>query len=175
MRTYLRLLRYAAPYKLRIAAAILCMVVLSLSTAAYANLLGPALEFLFTGRGEVARVAAGASSRRASISTRFLAGLDRRQVLAALPLVIIAVSLLKGFAAFGQQYLMGMVGQRMVGDLRRATFDHLLRLSPGLLRDPQHRRHPVAGLGRRVGGRRRRRDARSRATSATGSRSSSCS
>ena len=26
---------------------------------------------------------------------------------------------------------MGMVGQRMVADLRRALFDHLLRLSPG--------------------------------------------
>ncbi len=43
MRTYLRLLRYAAPYKLRIAAAVACMAVLSFATAAYANLLGPAL------------------------------------------------------------------------------------------------------------------------------------
>ena len=49
MHTYLRLLRFAAPYKLRIALAILCMGLLSLSTAAYANLLGPMLEFLFTG------------------------------------------------------------------------------------------------------------------------------
>jgi subfamily B ATP-binding cassette protein MsbA len=129
LRTYLRLLAYAAPYKLRIAAAIFCMVLLSLSTAAYANLLGPALEFLFT--GEVKSLAALRGFVPSSYDLdAFLASLDRRQVLSALPLVIIGVSLLKGFAAFGQQFLMGMAGQRMVGDLRRAAFDKLVRLSP---------------------------------------------
>ncbi len=129
MRTYLRLLRFAAPYKLRIALAILCMAVLSLATAAYANLLGPALEFLFTGQVKSLAALKGFVPSGVNLDA-FLAGVDRRHVLAALPLVIIAVSLAKGFAAFGQQYLTGMVGQRMVADLRRVTFDHLLRLSP---------------------------------------------
>ncbi len=129
MRTYLRLLRLAAPYKLRIALAILCMAVLSLATAAYANLLGPALEFLFTGQVKSLAALKGFVPSGVNLDA-FLAGVDRRHVLAALPLVIIAVSLAKGFAAFGQQYLTGMVGQRMVADLRRVTFDHLLRLSP---------------------------------------------
>jgi subfamily B ATP-binding cassette protein MsbA len=129
LRTYIRLLGYASPYKLRIAAAIFCMVLLSMSTAAYANLLGPALEFLFT--GEVKSLAALRGFVPSSYDLdAFLAGLDRRQVLGALPLVIIFVSLLKGFAAFGQQFLMGMAGQKMVGDLRRAAFDKLVRLSP---------------------------------------------
>ena len=129
MRTYLRLLAYAAPYKLRIASAILCMVVLSLSTAAYANLIGPALEFLFT--GEVKSLASFRGFVPSGFDLdAFLGALDRRSVLAALPVVIIGVSLVKGFAAFGQQYLIGMVGQRMVGDLRRASFDKLLRLPP---------------------------------------------
>jgi subfamily B ATP-binding cassette protein MsbA len=127
--TYLRLLRFAAPYKLRIAAAVLCMAVLSFSTAAYANLLGPALEFLFT--GEVKSLALMRNFVPSSVDLDgMVAHLDRRQVLAFLPVVIILVSVIKGLAAFGQQFLMGMAGQKMVGDLRRASFDKLLRLSP---------------------------------------------
>ncbi len=167
MRTYLRLLSYAAPYKLRIAAAILCMVLLSLSTAMYANLLGPALEFLFT--GQVKSLAALRGFLPSSVDLDgFLAGLDRRRVLAALPLVIIFVSLIKGLAAFGQQYLMGMAGQRMVGDLRRASFDKLLRLSPAYYSTHNTGDIQARRLGRRVGGRLRRRERRSRATSGTG-------
>ena len=129
MRTYLRLLRFAAPYKLRIALAILCMAALSLATAAYANLLGPALEFLFT--GQVRSLASLRNFAPSGIDfDAWLATIDRARVLAFLPWVIVAVSVVKGFAAFGQQYLMGMVGQRMIADLRRATFDNLLRLSP---------------------------------------------
>jgi ATP-binding cassette, subfamily B, bacterial MsbA len=87
------------------------------------------LAFLFTGEG-------GAFS---PLEKFFPAGLgfsgalaaaDRGQILAVLPLVIVGVSLVKGAAAFGQFYLMGMLGQRVVVDLRRALFDHLLQLSP---------------------------------------------
>jgi subfamily B ATP-binding cassette protein MsbA len=127
--TYLRLLRFARPYKGQIAAAILCMVLLSLTTAAYANLIGPTLEFLFTGQAR--SLAALRSFVPDDVHFEaFLAGLDRRRMLAILPLVILAVSFLKGFAAFGQQYLIGSVGVKMVADLRRACFDNLLKLSP---------------------------------------------
>jgi subfamily B ATP-binding cassette protein MsbA len=127
--TYLRLLKFAAPYKLRIALAILCMVLLSLTTAAYANLLGPVLEFLFTGTIK------SIGSLRSFAPSGFdldgwLARVDRGQALALLPWVLVAVSGVKGFATFGQQYLMGMVGQRMVADLRRVSFDKLVSLSP---------------------------------------------
>jgi subfamily B ATP-binding cassette protein MsbA len=44
--------------------------------------------------------------------------------------VVVVVSGVKGVASFGQNYLMGMVGQRMIADLRQATFDKLVRLSP---------------------------------------------
>ena len=129
MRTYLRILGFAAPYKLRIALAILCMLVLSLTTAAYANLLGPMLEFLFT--SEVKSLGSLRAFMPSSVNfDAALASLDRRQVLAFLPIVLIGVSLLKGLAAFGQQYVMGMVGQRMIADLRRTTFDHLLPSRP---------------------------------------------
>ena len=51
-------------------------------------------------------------------------------MLAALPFVITAVALVKGIAYFGQFYLMGMVSQRVIADLRTTMFDHLLGLSP---------------------------------------------
>jgi subfamily B ATP-binding cassette protein MsbA len=129
LRTYLRLLKFAAPYKLRIALAIVCMGLLSLATAAYANLLGPMLEFLFTGSVKSLGIL------RSFVPSGFdmdgwLATVDRQRALGLLPWVVVGVSGLKGIAAFGQQYLIGMVGQRMVADLRRTTFDKLVRLSP---------------------------------------------
>jgi subfamily B ATP-binding cassette protein MsbA len=130
LQTYLRLLRFVLPYRGRFLAAVACMAVLSFTTAAYANLMGPVLEFLFTGRVEAARTLA-----------RFVPGsldfagwmerIDRAQLLMLVPVAMIALALIKGFAYFGQFYLMGMVSQRVVADLRKALFDRLLALSPG--------------------------------------------
>ncbi|HEX8907782.1 MAG TPA: ABC transporter transmembrane domain-containing protein [Anaeromyxobacteraceae bacterium] len=129
MTAYLRLLRFAAPYRARFAAALACMVVLALATAAYVNLLGPVLEFLFTGRAQA--VASLSRFLPASLDLAgWLARVERERVLALLPYVIVGVALVKGLAYFGQFYLMGMVSQRVIADLRTAMFDHLLGLSP---------------------------------------------
>jgi ATP-binding cassette, subfamily B, bacterial MsbA len=126
---YLRLLRFAAPYRGRFVAALACMVVLALSTAAYVNLLGPVLEFLFTGRPSA--VATLGRFLPASVDlSGWLARTERERVLALLPYIIVGVALVKGIAYFGQFYLMGMVAQRVIADLRTAMFDHLLGLSP---------------------------------------------
>jgi subfamily B ATP-binding cassette protein MsbA len=129
LRAYLRLLRFVAPYRARFAAAMACMLVLAAATAAYANLLGPVLDFLFTGKTR-AVASLGKFLPAGTNLESWLARLDRTQVLSLLPLVIIAVSLVKGVAYFGQFYLMGTVGQRVVADLRIALFEHLLGLSP---------------------------------------------
>ena len=130
MRAYLRLLGYVRPYRWKVVAAIGCMAVLSLATAAYVNLLGPAHDFLFTGK--TSAVASLGKFLPGSMNLdAVLAQVDRSRVLAVLPLVIVGVSVLKGFAYFGQFYLIGIVGQRMMADVRRALFDHLLSLSPG--------------------------------------------
>lgn len=129
MRAYLRLLGFLKPYRGRFLGALACMVVLSLATAAYANLIGPVLEFLFTGRVEAAKVL----SRFVPESLDFqgwLAGVERAELLAMVPVAMIALALVKGVAYFGQFYLMGMVGQRVVADVRRALFDKFLQLSP---------------------------------------------
>ncbi len=146
MRTYLRLLRFAAPYKLRIVLAILCMALLSLATAAYANLLGPALEFLFT--GELKGLTALRNFAPGGVDfDAFLARVDRASVLAVLPVVIVAVSVVKGVAAFGQQYLISVVGQRMIVDMRKTIFDHLLTLSPAF-----YSRRSIGDIQARLGG-----------------------
>ncbi len=129
LRTYLRLLQFAAPYRWRFLAAFGCMAVLALATAMYVNLLGPVLEFLFTGQvgamGSLARLLPGDGELAA-----WAKGIDRAQALRVLPWIVITVSLTKGVAFFGQAYLMGTTSQRIIADLRGALFDHLLRLSP---------------------------------------------
>ena len=129
LRTYLRLLSYAAPYRWRFLAAFACMAVLALSTAMYVNLLGPVLEFLFTGQvgamGSLARLLPGDSALAG-----WAQGVDRAQALRMLPWVVVTVAVVKGVAFFGQAYLMGTTSQRIIADLRGALFDHLLRLSP---------------------------------------------
>jgi subfamily B ATP-binding cassette protein MsbA len=130
LHAYLRLLRFATPYRWRFVAALLCMLVLAGTTAAYAQLLGPALDFLFTGR--VTAVANLGKFVPASLDVReMLARVDRQQFLSVLPFLVVGLSLVKGVAYFGQFYLMGMVSQAVVADLRKALFDHLLSLSPG--------------------------------------------
>ena len=129
MRTYLRIFRFALPYKWRFAAALACMAILASATTMYVNLLGPALDFLFTGRTSSAASLAKVLPRFLDVQG-FLSTIDRRFMLAVLPLVIVAVALVKGIAYFGQSYLMATAASRMIADLRRALFDRLLRLPP---------------------------------------------
>jgi subfamily B ATP-binding cassette protein MsbA len=129
LQPYVRLLRFAAPYKLRIAAAIACMAVLSMATAGYVYLLGPALEFLFTGRPEALGGLARVLPASWDVAGK-LARVERSAILGVLPAIIVGVSVVKGAAYFGQFYLTGLTGQKMVADVRRALFDRLLGLSP---------------------------------------------
>jgi ATP-binding cassette, subfamily B, bacterial MsbA len=129
LRAYLRILRFALPYKGRFAAAFGCMVVLAVATAAYVNLLGPVMEFLFTGRTN-AMAMLGKFVPASIDMDRIAASVPREKVLAWLPAVVIGVALVKGVAWFGQFFLMGMISQRIVADMRRALFDHMLSLSP---------------------------------------------
>jgi subfamily B ATP-binding cassette protein MsbA len=129
MNTYLRIFRFARPYKWRFAAALGCMAVLAAATTAYVNLLGPALDFLFTGRTSSAASLARVLPRWLDVQG-FLANVDRRFMLAILPIVIVIVALVKGIAYFGQSYLMATASQRMIADIRRALFDKLVRLPP---------------------------------------------
>ena len=130
MQAYLRLLKFVTPYRGRFLGALACMVVYAVGNSAYATLIGPILSFLFTGEARSVGSVGKFLPEGLGVAET-LARADRSQVLALVPLVMVAVSLVKGVAAFGQFYLMGMLGQRVVADLRRALFEHLLTLSPG--------------------------------------------
>jgi subfamily B ATP-binding cassette protein MsbA len=129
LRAFRRILGFIVPYRWPLAAAVGCMGLLAVTTALYVNLLGPVLSFLFTGDKGAVRTLGSFVPASAGFE-RWLDQVDRASILGYLPLVVIAVSLLKGAAYFGQFYLMGMVSQRVVADIRRALFDHVLTLSP---------------------------------------------
>ncbi len=124
-RAYRRLLGYLRPYVPGLVGAIICMVVLALTTGLYAYLVGPVLEFLMTG-GEKGLAAVGRI-----LPSMDMAALDRDVVIVALPLLLIGVGIVKAIAYFGQFFLMGMTGQRVVVDLRRHLYRHLLSLPAG--------------------------------------------
>jgi subfamily B ATP-binding cassette protein MsbA len=46
-----------------------------------------------------------------------------------IPIAVVAVSLIKGMADYGQSYLMAYVGQRIITDMRDRLYHHLQRLS----------------------------------------------
>jgi subfamily B ATP-binding cassette protein MsbA len=122
--SYLRLLGTIRPYLGALTAAVLCMLLLAASTGVYAWAVGPLLKFLVSqgdlGGQEILKLVPGIEPQ----------ALDRRALLVALPLFIVAVALVKGLSYFGQFYLMGLVGQKVVADLRQRMFERLLVLEP---------------------------------------------
>jgi subfamily B ATP-binding cassette protein MsbA len=99
-----------------------CMAMVGLTTGAYAWLLGPALRFLLTGG-------------TAGLEPLFAfwpqaATWSRERLLWWLPSVLIAIGVVKGVGYLGQFYFVGLYGQRVVVDLRRAVFARFLALSP---------------------------------------------
>jgi len=129
LRSFRRILAFLIPYRWRLAAAIGCMAVLSLTTAIYVNLLGPVLDFLFTGKSQAVATLGKFVPSTVGFE-QWLQTVDRARLLSLLPIVVVAVALVKGLAYFGQFFLMGMVSQRVVADIRRSLFDHVLTLSP---------------------------------------------
>ncbi len=97
-----------------------CMVFLALSTALVAYLIGPVVKTLFNPR-EVGLTLPD-----------WVPGFfqfEQDQAYYLLPLAIILVTLLKGLSFYGQAYLMGWVGQRIVNDLRNKLYQHIQSLS----------------------------------------------
>jgi subfamily B ATP-binding cassette protein MsbA len=121
--TYRRLLRVVRPETGRLCLALGCMLVLAAATGAYAYLIGPVLKFLVTG-GQ------GAGALFAGVPGLDAGGLSRERLITLLPLVILGVAVVKGLAYFGQFFLMGQVGQRVVADLRARMFARLCLQSP---------------------------------------------
>lgn len=102
---YKPLLRFLAPYKLRIAAALVALVV----AAGAVLVLGQGLRFV--------------------IDAGFGSGSMRQLNWALVGMVSIAAVM--AVASYARFYLMMSTGERVITDIRRAVFDHILTLSPG--------------------------------------------
>jgi subfamily B ATP-binding cassette protein MsbA len=102
MKQYWRLLRYLEPYRLRLAAAFVCALLVAGLSAAYAWLVRPVLDGLFIRKDE--------------------------SLLLVLPIAILAVAVLKGLFNYGQNYLMNYVGNQVIGDIREQLFSKLVQL-----------------------------------------------
>jgi ATP-binding cassette, subfamily B, bacterial MsbA len=129
--TYLRLLGAVKPHAKELTGAALCMVLLAATTGVYAYLVGPLLKFLVT------RGTEGADEILALLPGVHVAGWDKTTLLYVLPGFILGVALLKGVSYFGQFFLMGLVGQKVVADLRYKMFEHITSLSPAFFHKTQ--------------------------------------
>ncbi len=121
MNTYLRLITFLYPYKLKVSAAVLCMVLYALTNGAMAFLIGPVMKHLFTsGTGE-----------EVNIVPFELFTIPKEVMIFAVPLAIIFIGLAKGLSSFGHSYFMGFVGQRVVTDMRTKLYKHILTMPLG--------------------------------------------
>ncbi|MGQ9369915.1 ABC transporter transmembrane domain-containing protein [Azospirillum sp. ST 5-10] len=105
LRPLRRLLPFLLPYRWRIAGAALAL------TVAAATVLG-------LGQGMRVLVDQGFAEGDAALLDRAL-------------LVLLGVIALLAGSTYGRFYLVSWIGERVVADLRRAVYDHVLRLSPG--------------------------------------------
>jgi len=96
--SFFRLLRYAKPYRVRLAWAVLAMLVYAVSSALVVYLIRPILDEL----------------------------LPNQQGLRTIALSIVGLYFLKGLGSYFSGYLMEDVGQRVVMDLRDRLYGHIL-------------------------------------------------
>lgn len=118
--TLRRLWTFAVPHLPLLMVGGLCMLVLGLTTGAFAWLMGPALSWLLSG-----------GTTGLSLATRLIPWLTPERAAWALPVAVIAVGVLKGLAYLGQFYFAGRFGQETAASIRRALFGRLLTLTPG--------------------------------------------
>jgi len=96
------------PHTGRIVAALLLMAVAAASTAMSAQLLDPAIKYLFIDKNV--------------------------EMLTLIPLAVFGVMVLKALANYGENVLMNYVGQRIISDVQIGMFEHLMRADTGWLR-----------------------------------------
>ncbi|WP_447984350.1 lipid A export permease/ATP-binding protein MsbA [Nitrospira sp. Nam74] len=102
MKSFLRLLEFFKPYKVRLIAAFIFSGMVAGLTGAYAWLVRPVLDGIFINKDTF--------------------------LLNVLPIAILVVAVLKAAFSYGQNYLMNYVGNQVVTDIRERLFLQLMRL-----------------------------------------------
>lgn len=103
MDLYKRLLRLVKPYIRSLFFSMICMLGVGLCTAASAYLIKPVLDDIFINKNAM--------------------------MLKLLPIVVLAVFIIKGLCTWGNAYLMSYVGQSIIADMREQLYNHLQKLS----------------------------------------------
>ncbi len=138
MRVYFRLLAFLKPYRLRLAAALGCMVLYAATSAVSLGLIAPFMKVLFESTGEnvPAMNAAATHGDRLAGWPAPLRELVERWFLDAAPLIalervcvfILVVLFMKNAADYLQAFLMVSVEQAAIRDLRSKVYSHLQSL-----------------------------------------------
>jgi len=118
MKDLRRIIRLIYPYKVFFFLAFLCMVGFALTNGAMAWLIGPVMKFLFSSE----------TSASVNIIPFNLFTIPKERMTLAVPLIIMAVAVVKGISQFGQSYFMGYVGRCVIRDIRKRLYDHILTL-----------------------------------------------
>ena len=114
---YARLLGYARPYWRTFTLAIVGMIAVAATEPLFAAMMQPLIDGSFIDKDP--------------------------EVVRTVPLLLIGLFLARGVAGFVNQYFLSWVGRRVVADLRRDMFEHLLR-APARYYDGQGSGHLVA-------------------------------
>jgi subfamily B ATP-binding cassette protein MsbA len=137
MTTYLRLLRWLRPYRLRLVAALACMALYAVTSVFSVSAVSPAMQVLFE------RPAPGGPTGAPLSVLHWVPGPLRDRAAHALPLdhpqvalerlcvLVLVLLLLKNVADYLQSFLMVSIEQGVIRDLRSALYAHLQRLSLG--------------------------------------------
>lgn len=131
MNALARLFGLLRPYRLRLAAAIACMVVYSITSTVWLVLIQPFMGVLFRGREAAPKMAATPMPMLAGLQTRladYLGAVPPFEAFGRLCVVILLLFLVRNLADYAASYLSVSVEQAAMRDLRRAIFGHLQRL-----------------------------------------------
>jgi len=105
-----RLIReHVRPHLPRLGMAMLLMAIVACSTAALAYLMEPVMDDVFDKQD--------------------------REMLIAVPIAILVVTLIKGAATYGQAVLLAFVGQRIIADLQNRLFRHVIHFDLAFFHD----------------------------------------
>ncbi len=135
MTRYLRLLRYASPYRGRIAISIGCLVVASLLNAVSVASLQPVFDGMFRGPGNLQMLSLPRSLQPllgdwAARAQQFMRA-EQMTVLTFLAWFLLVVLTAKALVGYVSIYLMKYVAERVMADVRDELYGHLHSLSLG--------------------------------------------
>lgn len=134
MTEFWRLLRYVLPYKGRVVIAILCMLIVSVLSAASVGVLQPVFGLLFRTETSPHLSLPGPLRQWGASLLQSLPAPLAANPLALLSLIATALLggvVLRGLLAYAQEYLINYVAERVMRDIRDDLYRHLLTLSPG--------------------------------------------